>query len=227
MPGVEQKPSLSSAAYSIMKRDIVRCKLMPGEELTENGLAAEYGFGRTPVREALGLLADEGLVKPVPRRGYLVASINFKDVLEIFALRLLLEPEACRLAATSGRLDRNHLLHLAELLAAPYDAADRDAIAEALHLHTEFHISIARASGNDRLAAIITGLVQQTERYFHVQIRLRNRRDETRHKELAQALVAGNGELAAEICMFQIRAAHNRVVEDLFSNPQSLSLRLD
>lgn len=227
MSSAVAKPSLSAAVYSAVKRDIVKCRLMPGEELTEQGLATLYGFGRTPVREALGSLADEGLVKPIPRRGYLVTPINLKDVLEISAVRLLVEPEACRLAAASEKLDKDHLLHLAELVSASYDPADRDATAESLHFHTEFHIAVARGSGNDRLAGIIADLVLRTERYFHVQFRVRSRQDQTRHVEIAQALVAGNGELAAEMCALQIRAGQARVIEDLVSNPHSLSLKLD
>lgn len=64
--------SLGRAAYDAIKRDVARCRLAPGAELTEGELATHYGFGKTPVRDALARLAQEGLVRVLPRRGYVV-----------------------------------------------------------------------------------------------------------------------------------------------------------
>ena len=79
--------ALGDRVYDLIKSDIILCKLVPGEEVTEVRLAERYGFGRAPVRAALSKLEQEGLVSVVPRRGYLVSPITIKAVQEIFDLR--------------------------------------------------------------------------------------------------------------------------------------------
>lgn len=222
----ENYKSLASAVYELIKRDIVRCRWAPGAELTEGGLAAHYGFGKTPVRDALGRLAQEGLVQVLPRRGYLVSPINVKDVQDMFALRLLLEPEAARLAA--GLVDAEQIRRLDEICSAGYDPADPESSSRFLEANTEFHVTIARASGNDRLAAIVAQLLCEAERVFHVGLRLRNRSEEMahEHRDLINALVVGDGEAAARIDAAQIVAARKMVMDGLLSNHGAITVSL-
>lgn len=218
--------SLARAAYEVIKRDIVRCRLVPGAEMTEGGLAERYGFGKTPVRDALGRLAQEGLVKVLPRRGYLVSPINVKDVQDMFALRLLLEPEAARLAA--GRVDEAQIRRLDEICGACYEPIDPESAADFLYANTEFHVTIARASGNDRLATVVEQLLCESERVFHVGLRLRNRSEEMthEHRDLVNALVAGDGEAAARIDAAQILAAQKMVMDGLLSSHEAMTVML-
>ena len=222
---VEHK-SLSRAAYETIKRDVVRCNLAPGAELTEGGLATRYGFGKTPVRDALARLAHEGLVRVLPRRGYVVTPINVKDVQDIFALRLILETEAVRLAA--GRVDGLQLRRLDEVCRAGYDPDDPESAAEFLCANTEFHVTIARASGNDRMADILEQLLLEMERILQVGLRLRDRSEEMahEHRDLVDALLEDDGEAAARIDAAQIRASRKMVMDGLLSNHQLMTVTL-
>lgn len=225
LTGVEHK-SLGRAAYEAIKRDVVRCRLVPGAELTEGELATRYGFGKAPVRDALARLAQEGLVRVLPRRGYVVAPINVKDVQDIFALRLVLETEAVRLAA--GRVDGPQLRRLDEVCRAGYDPDDPESAADFLRVNTEFHVTIARASGNDRMADILAQLLCEMERIFQVGLRLRNRSEEMahEHRDLVDALLEGDGEAAARIDATQIRASRKMVMDGLLSNHQLMTVTL-
>jgi len=223
-PGVSQP--LSAVAYEAIQGDIIRCRLLPGAEFTENALVSRYQLGKTPVRQALARLAQEGLVRILPRRGYLVAPISIKDVQDIFALRLLLETEGVRLAA--GKVDGERLRRLDEICSAGYDPGNPDSAAEFLRVNTEFHVTIAQASGNDRLASIVAQLLRDMERIFHVGLRLRNRSEEMahEHRDLVAALVAGDGEAAKRIDAAQIEAARKMVMDGLLSSAQFMTVSL-
>lgn len=218
--------SLSVVAHAAIQQDIIQCRLLPGAEFTENDLVDRYRLGKTPVRHALAKLAHEGMVKILPRRGYLVAPISIKDVQDIFALRLMLETEAVRLAA--GRVDEEQLRRLDEICGAGYDPSDPDSAAKFLRVNTEFHVVIARASGNGRLGDILAQLLREMERIFHVGLRLRNRSDEMahEHRDLVDALVAGDGEAAKRITADQILASQKMVMDGLLASTQLMTVSL-
>lgn len=218
--------SRGGAAYDLLRREIIRCRLRPGAEVTEHGLALAYGFGKTPVREALSRLAQEGLVRAVPRRGYLVSPITLKDVQDISAVRCLLEAEAARLAA--GRVDGEELRRLDDLCRAGYDPADADSAAAFLAINREFHVTIARASRNERLVGMIAQLLDEMERLFHLGLVLRNRSEEMahEHKALVDALLAGDAAAAGRIAEAQIRAAQKMVIDGFLTSSPVLAVNI-
>jgi len=95
-------PLLTDRAYERIKHDIICCIIAPGTEISEAQLCAQYKLGKAPVRMALSRLAHDGLVRAIPRRGYMVTAITLKDIQDIFELRLMLEPAAARMAARSS-----------------------------------------------------------------------------------------------------------------------------
>ena len=97
-------------AYRHLKTRIMSADLPPGASLNELEIAAALGTSRTPVREAIRKLEQEGLVMRYPNRGAIVTKLSMTDVLEIWQLREILEPAACALAA--DRIDRDALARL-------------------------------------------------------------------------------------------------------------------
>jgi DNA-binding GntR family transcriptional regulator len=90
---------LREVAYERLKDALQHANLTPGEPLSENQLSKWLGISRTPVREAVHQLAQEGLVQVIPGRAITVASRSLKEVLDVVHIRLLLEPELTRLVA--------------------------------------------------------------------------------------------------------------------------------
>lgn len=217
---------LSDVAYERMKRDIVRCALEPGAQVTESGLASRYRLGKAPVRAALVRLGHDGLVRSLPRHGYLVAAVTLKSVHDIFELRLLLEPAAARLAA--GRVDGERLRRLDALCRAGYTPDDRASTTAFLRANREFHVTIARASGNERLADALAQLLDEMERIFHIGLAARNRTQEMQHehKALIDALIAGDGAAAEAITAEQIEAARRMVLDGLANSPRVLNVNI-
>ncbi len=98
---VDSPRLLREIAYERLKDGLRHADLMPGEPLSEIRISKALGISRTPVREALQQLAHEGLVQVIPGRAVTVASPSIQQVLDAVHVRILLEPEAARLAAES------------------------------------------------------------------------------------------------------------------------------
>jgi DNA-binding GntR family transcriptional regulator len=100
-------PTDATRAYALIKEKIINLELAPGTVINDAVLTEEFGFGRTPIREALKLLEAERLVVTVPRRGIFVAHVSITDLQQISEVRVELEGLATRLAverATAGEL---------------------------------------------------------------------------------------------------------------------------
>jgi DNA-binding GntR family transcriptional regulator len=209
---------LADTAYEDIKRDIVQCVLEPGQQVTEELLAGRYRVGRAAVRAALKRLYQEQLIHLITPKRYKIAPITLKDVNELFDLRLLLEPTAARRAA--GRINdtqRERLTALCQVHYLPHDHASARVF---LSANTEFHATIAEAAGNAQLAGIIRSLLERVERVHHMSHLLydRNAEAEREHKELLDALLAGDGDRAERLMREQILAARQFVIETMVAN---------
>ena len=108
--------NLPTRVYELVKRRIVANELLSGTKLAEDGLAKELGVSRTPVREALNRLTQDGLVTVSPGRGAFVATFSFEDMVQLLEIREALEGMAARLA--SSRITKKTLNKLRKLLEA-------------------------------------------------------------------------------------------------------------
>jgi DNA-binding GntR family transcriptional regulator len=151
-------------AYEAIKARILEGGLQPGEALSESEWAETIGISRTPVREAIQLLAQEGLVEVFPKRGTLVARLSVRDVRESFELRQAIEGFSAKLAAE--RRTDEQIAAMRAALAAPredgYDTGvDFHALlvqaANNLYLEREFISVGGRIELASRLASNATG----------------------------------------------------------------------
>ena len=99
VPRTVQPISLAEKAYQAIRYLIVSLELAPGAVIDEPVLLERLGIGRTPVREALHRLALERLVEVYPRRGMFVTGVDVRELARLSEVRVVLEPEAARLAA--------------------------------------------------------------------------------------------------------------------------------
>ena len=114
----QTKLSLKLQAYHYLKTKILNCEYRPNEFLNEQKLCAEMGnISRTPMRDALGRLEQEGLITILPKKGLMVAGITEEDVHSMFEMRLLVEPYALR--TYGSMIPRQDLEDYAELMHHP------------------------------------------------------------------------------------------------------------
>src|SRR5262245_28099198 len=170
----------------------------PGMRLDEAPLLAEFGVSRTPLREALIQLASVGLVEIRPRRGASVAAVGPQRLIEMFEVMGELEAMCGRLAARRITEDEQKTLlsaHKACKVAA--DARSADAY---YYANETFHFTIYAASHNSYLAEQARALHRKLRVYRRLQLRVRDRigNSFSEHDGVVAALLAGDGELAAE-----------------------------
>lgn len=96
------KKSLSNLVYRDLKEKILKNKLLPRDKLIEMEIASNLGVSRTPVREALKKLEEDGLVTSFPRKSYIVSKISVKEAKNLYIVRRSLEPLAVELLAQKG-----------------------------------------------------------------------------------------------------------------------------
>ncbi len=153
----EQKPAeptLVDQAYEKILGRILDGQMAEGSDLSEVAVAAELDMSRTPVHDALRLLAIDGFVAQERNRRARVASFSADDLFEVFEMRKLLEGQAAELAA--GRMDSRHLAPLRAATTAMREGLKtRDWNKRWTDFDAEFHRAIAEASGNSRLCADI------------------------------------------------------------------------
>jgi DNA-binding GntR family transcriptional regulator len=219
-------PLLSERAYERIKHDIISCQIVPGAEISEGQLCEQYKLGKAPVRVALSRLAHDGLVRAIPRRGYMVTPVTLKDIQDVFELRLMLEPRAARLAA--GRVNAKRLRVLDDICQAGYLPGEARSTARFLEANKEFHVVIAQASGNGRLAHAIEQLLDEMTRLLHLGLGIRNRTREMQHEHrtLVRALVRGDGETAETICREQIEAARDMVLKAILNSDSVMNVAI-
>jgi DNA-binding GntR family transcriptional regulator len=219
-----RRPTLTEEAYTAIKRRIICLALPPGAPFTEARLAAELSLSKTPVREALARLHREGFVDVTARSGYSVAPVTLKDVRDLFALRILLEGEAARLAASAAP-DPGQLRLLEEAARTSYDPNDSDSIARFLRANTEFHTAVARVAKNERLVGVLEQVLDQMERVFHLGLSRTTSGDENvrDHQQLVKAILRGDCELARRTATAHIRSSQSMVIDALLSSDALLS----
>jgi DNA-binding GntR family transcriptional regulator len=140
----------NDAVYSALRQAVLTSVLKPGQRLNSTELAAQLGVSLTPVRNAIQLLAAEGLIEVHPRSGTFVATVNANDVRETFEIRRALECLAVELA--TARVTGKELDHLRALLAAMKKPVRNEE--ELLQHQTDnarFHLTILEAARNGRL----------------------------------------------------------------------------
>lgn len=136
--------------------------LTPGAPLCEAELARELRTSRTPVREALSRLIEEGYVERVPARGYFVTPITVTLVQNIFEVRRLLEGAAAARAAEFA--DAAAIARLRALAACEYAGADTASFRRAAEANGAFHLAVAQASRNAIVADLVRHCLDQVTR---------------------------------------------------------------
>ena len=180
------------------------------------------------MRDALARLQREGLVECIPRCGYRVAPLTFKDIRDLFAVRVLLESEAVRLAS-ARTFDDQRVARLEELANLEYDARDPRQLSESVAVNTEFHTMLAEGSGNDWLASLVHDVMEHMERVVHIGIamtpetQIAFRRE---HPDLLEAVLSGDAEGAVRLVEAQNTAWQERMVDLLLSSEAVLSTNL-
>ncbi len=184
--------SLVELAVERLRRDILSGRTDPGERLVEEQLTKRLGISRAPLREAMRLLAQQGLVEHIPRRGVRVATLSDDDVRELYEVRDVLERHAVAAIPADG--DLTGLRAALEVMRRATDADDRLELANA---HRHFHVEVVRLGGNHQLAGLYESILVRIQLYMAVNMRreaevARAEDGVLRHERLLAAITEGD-----------------------------------
>lgn len=203
--------SLTQQAYQWIKEAILTWELRPGAVLVERQLAKRLGISKTPVRDALLMLEQEGFVIKEPYKGTSVTPISLKDAEEIRQLRETLEGLAVQIAASLfSPLDLDEAR--AHISSAEV-ALEQGDVTHAAERVEKFHQLLVQRAGNKRLSYFIQQLDEHSQRLNMVlrQIPGRSRRSIEEHKRILAAIEEDNPDLAAQTVQEHIRSLFREV----------------
>lgn len=199
-------PTLRAHVVQLLSAAILSGKYKPGDRLNESQIARELNISRIPVREALSQLQEQGLVQNRERRGMFVTDISAEEVLQILALRLLLETEAVRLAQTNMTQEQQAQL---EKLVEQMENWQGNLL-DAAALDLEFHRTLWRSSGNPYLERTLYGLIiplfahKTLEHVTHEAHRWRM----SHHRTLLDAVTGRSGDDPAAVIATHLRMSY-------------------
>jgi DNA-binding GntR family transcriptional regulator len=187
-----ERTTTPEGVYRVLRAAILDGTVPPGGQLRERDISSDLGISRSPLREALTRLEEEGLIVRVPFRGAFVVEVSAEEVAEIASVRLLVEPYAGELAADALRgSERTRLVEALQELRRATDHAD---IPASIDAHLQFHRLFYELSGHGVLRGLWNGWESKLRLYLAVDHRtygdLHKIADE--HEKLAEAALTGD-----------------------------------
>jgi len=219
----DRQQSVPRQVYELLRAKILSVELRPGESINERRLSEWLGVSRTPVREAIKRLSDNGLISTIPNVGTFVSLINPKKVEELYLIRTSLETAAIRLAAEGFDRKKAHTLQtLIDRQRATLQGPD---LPTNIAIDNEFHRSIAEFSGLTTTWAILEQVMGEILRVRHLSVRMPRRLEEPirEHVAILRALKTGNPDNAEQAMKRHLAASHDSVMMALAQNPSYLS----
>ena len=163
LPEIGERVSLRERVAESLRAALVSGRMAPGTTYSIPALAEQFGVSATPVREAMLDLVNEGIVAPVPNKGFRVVELTDEELDQVTELRRLLEVPTVRDLA--GAMSSAAIKRLRGLAAAVHDAAQRGDVVAYVESDRELHLALLAEAGNPRLVEMVGRLRDQSRLY--------------------------------------------------------------
>jgi len=196
--------SLQERAGSALRKEIIHGRLRPGERLSELELSQQFNISRSPIREALVQLAQEGFVERAATGRVYVRQLDLLEARQLFTVRATLEGLTARIAAEN--MTRNDTRRLDDNIMAMEAASQKGDAGTAMLLGAEFHQTLIAACANKPLEECLSGFRARTSRYRYI-LASRNEFNKHRvkeHRKILTALKAQDPQRAEEAMISHI-----------------------
>lgn len=154
---------LRDVVFNTLREAILKGELKPGERLMELQLAAKLGVSRTPIREAIRMLEQEGLAVTIPRKGAEVAKMTEKDMQDVLQIREALDELAANIACE--QITKEQLEELIDAMHEFEESTQTGSIRRIAEVDVKFHDIIYQSTGNPKLVSMLNNLREQMYRY--------------------------------------------------------------
>ena len=215
-----QPSLLGKQVYELLWRRIVSHQWQPGDTLSDLRLSEELGVSRTPVREALHRLAQEGIVRAESRRGFYVSHFSSEDVREVYDVRMALEVLGVRLALPHLRAaDLDAAQEALDAVIRRFRAGDPEANETFLVIDRAFHEMLIQAAHNRRLAGMLASVQAQLRVFQFYGIHFQDMMEMSlaHHQAILAALRAGDRPAAEAAMERHIQEVKERVLAEFLS----------
>ena len=205
--------SRADEAYAELKRDIAEFKLVPGDRFTETEISERLGVSRTPVRQALFRLQQEGFVEVLFRSGWRVLPFDFDKFEQLYDLRMVLETTAVqRLCAGSQAVDTALLAELNAIWLVPVAQRSTDHV-QVAQWDEAFHCALVAAAGNAEMARVHRDVTDRIRIIRRLDFIKQPRIDATyeEHAKILKAVRAKRGDQAAMLLRAHIETSQAEV----------------
>ena len=219
--GKQEPPSRNSLTYSSIKRMILFGQLGPGRKLVHEELAEALKVSRTPVREALERLYQEGFVTRLPRRGFYVTGITREEAYGLYGAREALELFALQVTLERGPLPRSALNTLAAYAKRYEELINTQAPTERIVADILFHLKLAELSGNHYVVRLLaqtferSALKRRHEGYRYDRSTLAA----VEHTQLLDALAKHDKRAAMQVLRKHVQSARDALLSQLYEVP--------
>jgi len=207
---IGEATSLARAVYERLKLDILSTELPPRTKLGVDFVCDRYGFGTSPVREALTLLVGEGFVTRIDGRGFSVAGVSVEEFIELTETRCWLEEIALRKSMANGGIDWEERIvlefHRFSRLSRPAPGTRLSQNVEWVKRHKAFHDALIAACGSRWLLGYCHQLREQTYRYRRISSAERAGGALNEHERLMKVVLERDPEVAVPLLMEHYRS---------------------
>jgi len=211
-PAPEPVATYQQQAYDYVKTQIMTLELKPGQYVTDSQVASDLNISRTPVREALRRLEQEGFLISEARRGWKVYSLSLDDIHEIFDIKVVLEGMMARRAVECD--DEEKRAALREAMDRMKQAAAANDNEAWWHADIALHDTLFSMCSNERATRIIRNLNEQwwRLRIGFVALQGRIERSNPEHEAVVESILAGDGEEAEHLMCVHLNNVRDELV---------------
>jgi DNA-binding GntR family transcriptional regulator len=214
-----QRQRLADQAYDVLREQILRRELQPGQRLSVPRIATELGLSRSPVREAVQRLVSEGLGVEQVHRGAVVAGVDPRELDEMYEIRARLEGLAARRAA--ARSDSALVADLGDLLERHVAAIEQQSEPEIIRADLAFHARVLEAADSGHLTRVLNPILGRANLAMLAgDLRVWPLDAVVEHRAVLEGIAAGNQDLAEAAARSHVEKVHDRLGSRLADHPQ-------
>lgn len=223
LPQIKMKGTLADRTYETLKHAIINLELLPGEIITEESISEQLGVSRTPIRSAMNLLCQEGLVTIAQGKGSFVTELSEQEVKNLFDVRIALEQLAIRLAMekiedrdTAAALFQP-IRTLVEEQVDTFTGEGRDSRRFMLS-DIAFHMAISQVSGNPYLSRQLESILNNCSRYsiaFLGKLLDHSAEVHSAHREVIDRMERCEAEAAETVLLEHVNVIREKILKSL------------
>lgn len=210
------KRNATETVVAQLRSDILLGDIAPGSRLSQQSIAARFGVSRIPVRDALQVLAGEGLVEPAPNATARVRGLSVAELDELYELREAIEPLATAIAVPN--VSRADILMMRTQLDVMDERADTRSW---LAANADFHAAVYTRASRPRMVELVEQLRGLTDRYVYLHLEVIGQTEhlDSEHRAILAAVENGDGALTARLTREHLATSHDYILRYLLENP--------